>query len=60
MTSDDAPPRSFNCPKLDCGAAYFAIEKDVPPVEKPKCIECGTPFLARTREGFVHYYRARR
>jgi hypothetical protein len=45
MTPEDAPPRSFNCPKLDCGA-YFAIEKDVPPVEKPTCIECGTPFSA--------------
>jgi hypothetical protein len=55
----DALPRSFNCPKLDCGIEYFAIERDVPPAAKPKCLECGTPFLARTREGYVHYYSAR-
>jgi hypothetical protein len=60
MASEEAPPRSFKCPKLDCGAEYFAIEQDVPPAAKPKCLECGTPFLARIREeGFVHYYPAR-
>jgi hypothetical protein len=57
--SEDAPPRSFQCPKLDCEAEYFAIEKDVPPAAKPKCLECGTPFLVRTRERFVHYYPRR-
>jgi ribosomal protein S27AE len=59
MTSEDAPPRSFRCPKLDCGADYFAVEQEVPPVAKPKCLECGTPFLARTSERFVHYYPTR-
>jgi hypothetical protein len=55
IASEEAPPRSFKCPKLDCGAEYFAIEQDVPPPAKPKCMECGTPFLASTREKFVHY-----
>ena len=59
MTSEDAPPRSFRCPKLDCGAKYFTIEQEAPPVGKPKCLECGTPFLARTNERFVHYYPTR-
>jgi hypothetical protein len=54
-----APPRSFQCPKLDCRTEYFAIAQDVPPAAKPKCLECGTPFLAKVREGFVHYYPSR-
>jgi hypothetical protein len=54
-----APPRSFQCPKLDCRVKYFAIAQDAPPATKPKCLECGTPFLAKTAEGFVYYYPAR-
>jgi hypothetical protein len=30
-----------------------------PPPAKPKCMECGIPFLARTRERFVYYYPTR-
>jgi|SoimicmetaTmtLPB_FD_contig_31_35459819_length_430_multi_3_in_0_out_0_1 hypothetical protein len=59
MTSEDAPPRSFKCPKLECGAEYFAFEQDVPPTEKPKCQECGTAFLAKAGKAFIYYFPVR-
>jgi hypothetical protein len=44
MVSEEAPLLSFKCPKLNCGAEYFAIEQDVSRAAKPKCLDCGTPF----------------
>jgi hypothetical protein len=58
-TPQKTSPRSFQCRKLDCRTEYFAIAQDVPPAAKPKCLECGTPFLAKVREGFIYYYPAR-
>jgi hypothetical protein len=40
-------------------ASSLAIAQDAPPATKPKCLECGTPFLAKTAEGFVYYYPTR-
>jgi hypothetical protein len=53
------PPHNYKCPKLECGAQYFAIHRERPPETKPRCSKCGTPFLAKERSGrYIHYQAA--
>jgi hypothetical protein len=46
----------YRCPKLECGAKYFATTKDEAPDKKPRCIECDTPFLAKDNGRYIHYF----
>ena len=50
---------SFRCPNLGCKAEYVALAKDCAPDEKPRCIDCGTPFLAKHDGRFLHYQSLR-
>ena len=50
---------SFRCPNLQCRAQYVALAKSHAPDEKPRCIECDTPFLARDNGRFLHYQALR-
>jgi hypothetical protein len=52
------PPHNYKCPKLECGAEYFAIHREHPPETKPRCNECGTPFLAMESGQYIHYQPA--
>jgi hypothetical protein len=45
----------YKCPNLECGVEYVAIHRDYPPEEKPRCSECGTPFLAMQKGRYIHY-----
>jgi ribosomal protein S27AE len=53
-----AVPHNYKCPNLECRAEYFAIHRDYAPEEKPRCSECGTPFLAMEKGRYIHYQAA--
>ena len=55
MNGQDAS-YNFRCPNLECGLEYIAFAKDEAPDEKPMCIGCGTPFLAKDRGRHIHYF----
>jgi hypothetical protein len=59
MDMDESPPHSFRCPNLNCRAEYVVISKAQPPVERPCCIDCETPFLAMHQGQFLHYQSLR-
>jgi hypothetical protein len=49
---------NFKCPKIDCSAQYVSVRRDCAPAEKPRCAECGTPFLVMDDvAGYLHYER---
>lgn len=52
-----AVPYNYECPKLDCAAEYIATYRDHAPDEKPRCSQCGTPFLAMEKGRYIHYQR---
>jgi hypothetical protein len=58
MTEDNAH-HSFRCPNIDCTAQYVALAKDHAPDQKPRCIDCNTPFLAKSNGRFLHYQSLR-
>ena len=45
----------FRCPNLECGVQYVALAKDHAPDEKPRCVQCDTPFLMKDKGLFLHY-----
>jgi hypothetical protein len=49
----------FRCPNLECGAEYVALAKDCAPAQKPRCVECATPFLVKDKGRFLHYQALR-
>ena len=49
----------FRCPNLECGAQYVALAKDHAPTEKPRCVQCDTPFLVKDKGRFLHYQALR-
>jgi hypothetical protein len=53
--SETADSYNFKCPKLECAAEYVAIHRDYVPDQKPRCSECGTPFLAMENGKHLHY-----
>jgi hypothetical protein len=55
MKQDDLSHYGFRCPNLECGAQYVALDKDDAPAEKPRCVNCETPFLAKDKCRFLHY-----
>ena len=53
-----AVPQNFKCPNLECRAEYVATHRDIAPDVKPRCSECGTPFLAMEKGRYIHYQPA--
>jgi hypothetical protein len=50
-------PYNFRCPNFMCKAEYVAVNRDHA-VPRPRCMECGTPFLAMEGGLHIHYEAA--
>lgn len=48
-------PKNYKCPSLKCMAQYSAARRTEASKTKPKCEECGTPFLAMDEGYYIHY-----
>ena len=48
-------PNNFKCPSLKCMAQYSAARRTEASKTKPKCEECGTPFLEMDEGYYIHY-----
>ena len=51
-------PYNYKCPNLECRAEYVAVQRTEANLRKPKCVECGTPFLAMQRGLYIQYEAA--
>jgi predicted Zn finger-like uncharacterized protein len=49
---------TFRC--QDCETEYFVLESHTAPDSEAKCVDCGTPFVAKDNNGvFLHYVPTR-
>ena len=51
-------PYNYRCPNPECLAEYVAVQRPYAFQRKPRCIECGTPFLAMENSLHIHYEAA--